>query len=239
MQIQSTKDYNMFKTVSGNRELSQSNLVNLSKSILSNNMLAVSPILVNTNMEIIDGQHRLEVARNNDLTIYYIVMDNASLTEVLQLNVNRAGWTSTDYLKSHVSQGNENYIYLQDFLERFGLTISNSLEVLTGTSGWGGIWNAFKLGTLTIPQDARNEAEEFVQAFSALKPYVDSKVYRDRDFVRAMRKAFETVNVKTLVGKLQSSGKQIEMAVSMKDYLRQLEDILNWRQHKEFVRLYN
>ena len=62
MSLEKTKNYEIFKIMDCNRELSAANLQKLIGSIKSRNLLEFRPIIVNSKMEIIDGQHRLAAA---------------------------------------------------------------------------------------------------------------------------------------------------------------------------------
>ena len=61
MQLKSTKTYSIFNKVIGNRNLDSKNLSRIKNSI--NEIGLQMPILVNENKSIIDGQHRLQAAK--------------------------------------------------------------------------------------------------------------------------------------------------------------------------------
>ena len=69
--IQKSKDYNIFKTLTGNRELNISHKEKLKKSFKENYL--ISPIIINEKYEIIDGQHRFNAARELGYYVYYIL----------------------------------------------------------------------------------------------------------------------------------------------------------------------
>jgi len=66
-----TKDYSIFKKHESNRGIDQNNLKKIVNSIKAEDLLAFRPILVDAQMRVIDGQHRLEAARLLDLDVYY------------------------------------------------------------------------------------------------------------------------------------------------------------------------
>jgi len=76
------------------------------------------PIIVNENMEVIDGQHRLMAAQGLDgVPIYYIKADNYRLEEVHTLNMNQKNWSKKDFVDGYAEMGLEPYIKLKRFLE--------------------------------------------------------------------------------------------------------------------------
>src|SRR3990167_6910002 len=120
MKVYKTTEYDQFKTITGNRNLNKTHLTRLTNSIISKNMMEVNPVIVNEEMEVIDGQHRLEVAKQNNLPVYYTkVNSHSSLREVQLLNANLKGWTLQDYMNSYISLGNRDYKILQDFIDRY------------------------------------------------------------------------------------------------------------------------
>jgi len=68
-----TYDYEIFKRMRGNRILNNSHVKNLVKSMKEKYL--PQPILVNKDMEIIDGQHRFAAAEELNLPIHYLIID--------------------------------------------------------------------------------------------------------------------------------------------------------------------
>lgn len=85
-QVCQTNDYSLFKTLKGNRSINQAHLYRLTKSIKEKYLL--SPIVVNEHFEIIDGQHRFNAAKANNLPINYMIAVGYGLNEVQILNTN-------------------------------------------------------------------------------------------------------------------------------------------------------
>ncbi len=103
--IESTTEYGKFKSVKGNRDVSRLHMLTLKKMIEKDNMLAYNPIVVNKAFEVIDGQHRLEAAKELGEPIYYIVSPSADIDEVIAMNANSKVWGATDYLNSYADRG--------------------------------------------------------------------------------------------------------------------------------------
>jgi len=116
LQIHSTHDLSIFKTLNGNRDLNMSNVDRIAKSILDNGFLKL-PIVINENFEIIDGQHRVEAAKKVNSIIYYVKVKNYDLSTAILLNANASNWKTIDYVKSFCERGNSNYIKLMQLYE--------------------------------------------------------------------------------------------------------------------------
>lgn len=109
-------DYSQFKYLGGNRDITHSK--KLLESITQNGYFNV-PILVNENMEIIDGQGRFEALKMLGLPIRYVMEEGAGLEACRVLNRQQTNWSTADYVKSFVENGNENYIRLSKLADRY------------------------------------------------------------------------------------------------------------------------
>ena len=75
-----TKDYSIFKKLTGNRSTELERITKICDSIREVGYIT-SPILVNENMEVIDGQGRLEAFKELGIPVEYII-ETASLAYV-------------------------------------------------------------------------------------------------------------------------------------------------------------
>ena len=146
-----TNDYSIFKTQQGNRDLLCSDIKRVEKKILENNLLCYHPILVSKDYFVIDGQHRLEVAKRNNLDIYFIIMDSDSCLKTTQsINTTGKPWTVKDFLKCYVSLGVESYIEFNNILNKFKfLTISQLIDIAAIRNNKSKSEN-FKDGTMVL-----------------------------------------------------------------------------------------
>jgi len=121
-----TKDYGAFKSIAGNRALDDQHI----KSLINNmkkygNLTPNFPIIVNDNMEIIDGQHRVAALQELKWPVFYQVQENLGLEVVQGINQSSKNWGWEDFASSYASQGNENYKKLLEAKKLFkeGLTV--------------------------------------------------------------------------------------------------------------------
>ena len=104
MQLKSTKTYSIFNKVIGNRNLDTKNLKRIKDSI---NLIGLQmPILVNENKSIIDGQHRLQAAKELKIPITYIISNESSEENIDQLQISKK-WTAFDFCNRNALRGNK------------------------------------------------------------------------------------------------------------------------------------
>ena len=98
-QILTTNNYELFKSIDGNRNVNELHLSRLKKSIQKKYLFTF--ILVNEKHHIIDGQHRFEVIKELGLPLNYVVCKGYGINEVHQLNENSKNWNADDYLDGY------------------------------------------------------------------------------------------------------------------------------------------
>lgn len=230
LKIEQTTNYGKFKTLRGNRPVNEKYLSKLAKSIQSNNMLPENPILVNRQMMVIDGQHRLQVAEMLSIPVYYIVLKTGGLREVQQLNTNVRGWTTKNFLESYIALGKKDYEILKDFSERNNISLANAMMILNGgnfAAKRKEVLEAFRNGDYKITQPGY--AKAFVKKLNEVSKFLDSNVRNDRNFIRALETAYKTVSHDKLMEKFVSSGRKVELQATTMAYVRELENVLSYK----------
>lgn len=236
MKVKTTKDYEKFKSIIGNRNIVLPHIKKLVATIKSDNLTEYVPILVNEKMEVIDGQHRLSALQELGLPVKYVVLDGADLATVQMLNSSSRSWSLKDYVESYASRGNENYIILSEYIRKYDLPISVCVPLLVGGEGRGN-GDLVRSGNLVVKYESFANAIGTYMSF--IRQYVDKAIFRNRDFLRACVKILKSdVNRKQLLRKLKLFGSLIKPQVSREDYLREFERIYNYRRRGEHVRLF-
>ena len=113
-----TKNYNLFKPLLGNRVVFENRKQVLISSIKQNGWIT-NPILVNKNMEIINGQHRFEALKELNMPIEYIVFEDATIQDCIALNIKQQNWKLSDYIRCYAETGNDDYIFLMEQLKKY------------------------------------------------------------------------------------------------------------------------
>lgn len=128
--VQQTMDYDKFKILYGNREILEPRVNKIKKSMQKK--VIRNPIIVNENMEIIDGQGRFTALKQMGLPIEYIIVPHIGMDECHLMNQLQTNWTTMDYIKSHAKQGNQNFVLLlkaiADSKSRYGYCATDVLR---------------------------------------------------------------------------------------------------------------
>lgn len=127
--IQTTTDYSKFKFCKFNREIDRGHVKKLTISISTNNLLEFCPILVDKNMQIIDGQHRFLAAQEAGVPVFYQIKADSTDEDIVLLNVSSKRWIGADYVNYYAKKGNKNYQNIIDLSEKYNLTISIVLNL--------------------------------------------------------------------------------------------------------------
>lgn len=149
--IQQTTNYEMFKKHESNREICPSNLKKIIGSISFRNLLYMNPIIVDSELRIIDGQHRLEAAKVLKIPIHYLVQRDSKTEDIVLLNNNQKKWDLKDYLNFYCSNNNHEYLKIRDYLKTKQISL-NTYLILNGY--WGGSsFRYFKNGKYKFPEN--------------------------------------------------------------------------------------
>lgn len=223
MQVKETKNYSMFSTIEGNRPKNVLHLNRLRKSMEEE--LLISPIIVNENHQVIDGQHRLHVSKELKLPLRYIVAQGYGLSEVHRLNQNSKNWTMGEFIDGYADMGYKEYIYLRDFLDRTELNITSALALLTNDSA--SHTKAVRLGTWKSVHKER--ADTIADWVNIIKQYYDSA--NRQGFVRALILLYNNENFQfsQLISKIALQPSALVNCVNSSQYLTLIEDIYNYR----------
>ncbi len=222
MEITKTTDYNLFKTIQGNRNLNQRHLAGLTISIMSKNMLDRNPIIVNDKMEIVDGQHRFEVAKNNNLPIYYLIMPGAKIEEVVRLNATNRAWNSKDYIESFAVRGNKDYTWLLEFVRDYDLSVSQALIFLYGNQGTT-VFKTIKQGKFSPTEAQKETATKRADYFYEIRPFINRRGEVPKSFVRAFIVCDEEGLLDSVIAGVKKSGKSFLPETHVSEAVRQLK----------------
>lgn len=196
-------------------------------------MLADNPIIVNKKWEVIDGQHRLEVAKNNNLDIYFVVVQDADLDEVHLLNANNRSWVMKDYLDSYIAKGKQNYIALKEFSDTYNLPLSVSMTLLTKqvSHARGDLIRDFKNGDFKITD--YEWGSDIADKLAELVPFTEGSTANHREFIYALTLVYDVISHKKLIEKLRNNPHlRLKRSITLRNYLRQFEDVINYKAKK-------
>jgi hypothetical protein len=232
--IYETFDYDKFKILEANRNLKKNNYNGLVNSFKEDYLLAI--VIVNENMEIIDGQHRYNAAKELGLPIRYTIAPNYGIKEVRQYNKTMQKWVRMDYLDSFVTEEKDAYVTLKEFMTTFpDFGIKVSLSLLTGKQRGG--QRLRRDGSRFDSKDFENgdfELNSVSQAYTTGRRICDFKEfykeYYNVTFINAlisvMRK--KGYDHKRMLQKLKSCPTRLGKCANVEQYKMLLQKIYNY-----------
>lgn len=229
VKIQSTTNYEQFKKLLGNRPINKSLIVSIRESINNDgNYLMYNPIIVNEEMEIIDGQHRLEAAQQEGKPIYYVVAKGMRLRQAQVLNSKKRQWIATDYLHSYLAEKRPDYIVLKELIDEYKFSVPVCVKFLS-KSFHESAMRKFRDGSFEIVD--RNWAEDGLGLLSTIREYSPDYAYVQSSCQRAtalmLDKLQEAKKPRLFEDQLKRYQTTITRRNSAKDYLKEFQLILD------------
>jgi hypothetical protein len=230
--IKKTNDYNLFKFRNDNREggIIPAHVKMLETSILSKNMLQFRPIVVNAEMEIIDGQHRLIAARNLSLPIYYEMREELVAQDIIRLNISRQ-WSMNDYFNFHLKNHSAEYIKLEEFMKKNNITLRIALMIVMGNKYEEKI--SFKNGDFIFQEgQVAKEIElcwgtiNFIKKQPGDNKWTSTSKFWNALLIVMKHPEFE---VKKWMDNLEKHISRIGPRANFRDYMEMILTIYNWR----------
>lgn len=239
--IRSTTDYRMFRFISGNRTVDHAEKIE--KSIKEIGLL-VSPIVVDENYRILDGQNRFCACRNLRLPVYYVVQEGVGEDVIGRLNSSSKNWTGKDHIHfyAHGEKKVIDYVYFEQLMKAYPWATQRVLSyAINGNSGFG-IVGKLKTGELKCDEEQYNRAVKILDYVEQFREYVDGIGGRKENyyFVIAFCCTDENIDNDYLLEKFKKYHKTLDNVTSIKEALAQVErKIYNYqmRQNREPVYL--
>ena len=160
-----TTDYYKFRQMVGNRSISK-RAENIKESIKRIGWVS-NPIIVNQNMEIVDGQARFQALRELGMPIEYRMIPNLDIDDCRTLNKFNTDWKAIDFLDSFAAVGNHNYMRLKNLMETFG---EHQLRLVLRAAGRSYDKEEFQEGNMILTDRDFGLAFRRLSTLSKFKP---------------------------------------------------------------------
>ena len=224
--VYQTKNHSLFKTLGGNRDVNKAHVKRLVNSM--NERVLFSPIIVNENMQVIDGQHRLAALTELNKPVNYIIVEGYGLNEVQLLNMNSKNWSSDDYMNGYCDLNKKDYILYREFKEKYGFGHTECQALLSGVRrSDGDKARMFYSGDFKIFD--YNDAVDKAEKICMISKYYNG--YKRRSFVFAMMTLFENENFEftQFLQKLKIQPAALMDCTNVSNYMLLIEEIYNYR----------
>ena len=237
--IHKTNDYEIFKKVACNRDKNPKHLSNIKKLILKDNLLHLHPILVNEKMEVIDGQHRLEVAKELGLDIYYI-QDKISYEHILNSNLLQKKASLNDVIKFYaLKDAIPSYKLLHECSLELNISPKALLSLLFGNASRS-IVDFIKTGKFELPtnvelvQKLRKQYKNFIN-FAQEKKITPFFMLCSSKFIIAFRNLIlmPEFDEHIWLDRLSQRWFEITPQMNVQNWTRLLMDIYFWKYKRD------
>lgn len=236
-QILTTKNYDLFNTITGNRNVSQKKIDRIIEDIKNGlNLLPYCPIIVyqdDEGLSIVDGQHRFEVSKQIDCVVYYVLADKLNIQQIALLNSRQDKWSINDFLRAYIKVGIEEYITLAEVMDNYKLNVSTAASfIMNGNlNNRGEVAQLFRDGKFKV-----NHLEESTALFALSHSLFDKyKFYTDRNLLHAVQLIQKKglCDFNELKEKITKAPMLMDKQGTYKDYIYNIERVYN---HKKSIR---
>ena len=222
--MEMTKNYGLFGTRLLNRKVKDKRRKSLVSSINKLDLTDCKPIIVNENMEIIDGQGRFTACKELGLPIYYIKknLNGNSDNAMIDLNVSQANWTLDDYIQCYAKAGKSNYKEVLECKEKYGVILTVAVCFVANTSHM--ISETVRMGKLKKGRFHYSVYGEILNDFK--------QIFKDYNHVYFIRALIYVINLKFYNHKVDfkrfvKNRYDLIGCSTTQQYLRMFEEILN------------
>jgi len=232
------KNLSKFSFLDDNRSIDKKHVAMLTISIRRYGQLM--PIVVNENLQVIEGQHRLEACRELGLPVAYIISVKSSSKDVAVMNNSQKSWKNKDFLKhfSHSNHGNcTTYRKIAKFFKVYPLPFSIGILLLAGRNPDPSIGNsrgpmpAFRDGTFKISdyETAEIKAAQLVK----MKSFIPQLI-RISKFCAAFLKVstHNNFSISTCYSQMKKYNIRFGHPGNLEEWTEQFKEVYNYRLSK-------
>jgi hypothetical protein len=229
-QIFQEENYDVFRRLSDNRDVTQGRINKLVASISEKYIL--NPIVVNERMEIIDGQGRFDALKSLGLPIDYTISYGASSEDCRRMNKYNTKWSTMDFAISFAKSGNPNYIWFVKTCNDAGLSISSVLRL--SNKGSATMLNEmFTRGNLKYTVADYETVIKVKGIADEIADALQCNARKNESFYTAVKIVCETKGYDhaRMIKNCKSCRSSYAQMASLKDQLKEFERIYNYKVH--------
>jgi|SRR5882724_713792 len=175
--------------------------------------------------DVIDGQHRLMVAKQNKLPIFYIVNPLATLEEVRIQNTYTKSWKATDFIQSFATLGKSDYLWLWETMQNNRFSLSTVL-IFMYSYRTGHQSPRIKHGEFSATAFEKDRAEKRIKKMESIRPYINVKGGYNRSFLTEMMRIIDEKAFDVFVENIEQSGKTYQQPNNSDEVQRFVQKLL-------------
>ena len=218
------KNYSKFTLFDNNRDINETHVEELVASMRKSGQLM--PVVVTSNMEVIDGQHRLEACKKLGLEVLYVENKTGNSKQIAVMNNTQKGWKNKDFLKHFCHKSHHNsseYKKIEKFIEEYKLPFRVCISLLSGYSvGFNaasrrGPMPSFRDGSFKV--DNLESAKETAQRLIKLKSFVPNLVKIVKFSVAFIKiSELENFDLKTCYAQIEKNSSKFDKCLNQEDW---------------------
>lgn len=231
--IQATKNYRLFSRHEGeNRPFDLKKHKRLFESMQKYGFLEEFPIVCYRDKKgalvVKDGQHRLAIAANLNLTVYWV--EASQDWDVAVVNSTAKPWVLKDYAEKFAANGINSYRDGIEFADQHAIPIGVAFALLAGTTSFGNCQRDFIEGTFKIKD--RKWADLVAKVYSTLVGLSVENI-RKQVFIEACMAACRVKDFDSdrLIAGAQVCREKLINYGTRDGFLEMLETVYNFRRH--------
>lgn len=242
--IYKTTNYEIFNRIEGNRSINGSHVRKIQDSIKEHGFL-LDPIVINENYEVIDGQHRLAAAEEEEVPVFVLIAEGYGADEMVAQNLSQKNWGKKQWLNYYCEKGYPEYIELRRFINQYPFSIGVSIKLMQNSNSNKTRAQKYTPSTTKESDKTYDYKEVFEEGtwktgdvqlaynwadnIKSLKKYYGG--YKRTSFVSVMISLFrnENFDFDEFVRKLEYQSTALVDCANRDQYLSLIEDIYNFK----------
>lgn len=230
-EIKSSTNYKDFKFMGGNRPINKNHVKQLARHMTeTGNLTDMFPVTVNDEMFVLDGQHRIKALQKLGWPVHYRIIPGGSLATVRAINGAQKNWSWLDFAHGWEKLGKSEYRWFLSLNDRYPSYGFRALMAFTQPTVMGHRHDGtqtvgFRLGDYKCEDHAK--AENLLATYAEL---AEAAEFHSREFALAMLQIIRggAYDHGRMLKKLQQRKSTLQEFNSMRDNLRQIEEVYNY-----------
>lgn len=233
-EIKQTENYKIFIESIFNRDVRKTQ--SLESSMVKYGFLSSKAIQVKAIgrglYSVVDGHHRLFVAKKIGIPVKYIV-ETQDIT-MHELEATTRAWNMNDFITSYTRGGNEDYSKVEDFSKKTGVTMCAALSILAGEVATNGNQNKKAKAGVYKAKSSGWFPDTMADLISISKD-TGFKQASNRNFLGALSKVVlaKCCDIEILKSKIKTHSYLLSQQATVDGYLELIDIIYNRQSRKK------
>jgi len=237
--IYCTKDYDIFKILTGNRPPDLPHIAYVKSLILKNGWWSWELLTVSSKYVVYDGQHRIWALREikqetgQVYEISFQIDDSITINDIRIKNSSGSKWKPSDYIYSNAKRGNKDYEFIQSIIQNFHFPATSVIALISESSQTKITLDIFRDGNIEIID--KQIVYQYACWIDSISSYF--KYYKSKRFIKAMIFFFGKIdfNMVEFLHKLSMYRNMLYPVTTSDEYKKLIQDIYNYKRSKKIT----